>query len=477
MSAPLQQVETWHWADITPTEALERIFPEVQGRGICGDNLIPGRSWAAWAKPPKATELDVKVYKLINEDKKSKFLSKERLADAGIMCPFYAVRSTTLRAVVRARETHQAFSATRRKNLKEEREQWCRRVIAAEAILGQYGAEDGLPAGSIHLNDDDLDPVEIGVAWTARQSRREALRTEVVRDRDMMALLDAEMARLDRLKGEGSPDTWRVPFFIEMANLWTALTGKPVPAASGIFTDLLADATRVVSGGKDAIEQWGQAKTLRPKLKDAGPGKGFRLHEADWFCDECLEHVLERGAAIQELYEIAQQKSKYGELCSAIAIGAIDLRDNPKGALAFIMREAVLRPAMIDHDMLSPDLEAQLGWLNVPMHTEMRASLRSAVAAARGGDQAAAAVLRVAYACGQSVRASIEDLGWTEPAPGVYWNDMVIDHEMRDGREVEGHFRSGDDRAFTIALDLIWISLPSLRASQNKFGDKKQISR
>ncbi|WP_162241327.1 hypothetical protein, partial [Methylobacterium sp. Leaf113] len=299
----------------------------------------------------------------------------------------------------------------------------------------------------------------------SRQSRREELLVEIARDKDSIAQLDAQLARLDHLRGDGNPDTWSTPFFVEMANLWTTLTGKRVPKGGGTFTKLLQEATRVASGGRDDIEKWGQAKTLHIKFKDAASGEGFRLGEADWFCDESAQYVSERGEAICALAEIAQDPATHGGFCSVLASGAIHLRDAPEGSLAFIMREAVLRPTMLDHDMLSPELETQLGWLTVPRPTEMRSSLRKAIDAARAGDQAAAAVLKVAHACEGSTRAAIESLGWTEPAAGVFWNDMVADHEAREISVIEWHLLSGNDKAFTVAMDLIYVSVPSLQNS------------
>lgn len=439
---------------------IRRFFKRTDRYSFSLEGITPGRYWSRWDKPKDNTDFDDAISKLINSGRGAKFRSREDLENEGTLCPYYAWRVHVVIAMMTASVTRRTLSSVNLKNLEDERRAWNAKIAQSRDLLKSPSINENITASIYHQPSDyefgEVEQHEVTVS--VRSNRLEKLREEIKQEEIIVSGLSRHIKRIERLTEKWSDtrtrsDIWRTSFFMYMGNVWTHTTGSTVPTNNSLFTDILAAATLVGSGGASKIKAWGQERALR-SFREALEGEGYRRGETGWLCLESQDDVSSRGGEIQELINNWKQQKKINGDNFALLDAAILMREHYEGILPIILQQTIIKHMLNVRKLWSDRLEIQMGWVNEDRSTIER-MLTKAIFLAKDGDPAAAGVLKLAYLFNLQAKSFITSKGYWSPAACPDLKDMRATFEERRTPNVPFSQMEGHRRTFEAVLMLL----------------------
>lgn len=417
--------------------------------------MLPGRYWTAWELPGDATDFDKSIENIISSKSKQSLLEKTNLRSKGVICPFYSWRIAALTAFALASKSYEGLSGDSAQNLEDELAIWNSRIASSRALLGRE-----LPIrnfiGTLDFKTADFDTDEAEFLISKRNSRISEIKESLNKDIEVASGLKKQIERISKLtegkKGSNAPDIWRTTFFGYIANQWVYTTGLGVPADGVLLQNALQSATSVASGGRFAIEKWGQAKTLRAKFKDAPPGEGFAFGDSGFLDIENRHDVETRGPEIKRIIQMANP-AKSGS-ASRLFEAALVMRDHSEGSLSIVMRFLVLTHMLSIEKYLTGRGMLQLGWL-APNANTIKSALDITIHEAKKGSPAACGVVEACHCFNASVRNYITRKGWDKPFDGLDRDKLEASFSEMESSAPTWPETNGDLRAFQAAMILL----------------------
>lgn len=411
-----------HPSGFSYADIVAKLFKETAAITSLAEGA-PGRSWKAWQKPPASNEFDDLIATLIQRRKKPTMRSRVDLEESGIPCPYYAARFYALMAIDKANHDMEAYDSKRAEKLERQKGAYAELIRAARLIQEGterklYGPTDALPFGDSYWEGPQRLTVPVKEIYDAGKAALEAATTSIERAEAWIDHLDREIARI--APDSGRPDVWKTSYATTMGNLWRLLTGEFPPYDSPLFGDFLTAPTNVIGATQAG---WGQMKTLRNRFNAAGPGRGFDRGADTGLSLLRLDKVESRGEEVARFVRMAANK---GEPIAAAILHLLDMTDEPR---ATVLREAYLRGLMIRHNVFTPTLSVQLGWLKTASDSVLRKAFADTLAMAKAGDGCAAAVIEMArYESGNPEAARIaQGLDWPSTYGGLSRANLMYD--------------------------------------------------